>query len=79
MQSSIGAGTKQQSRDTETELRGIEASVGACVTVPLYTHTLGEERGQAVKHGSFCVADADTDMSEVSCASGQRSNLKSLK
>ncbi len=75
MQSSIGAGTKQQSRDTETELRGIEASVGACVTVPLYTHTLGEE----VKHGSFCVADADTDMSEVSCASGQRSNLKSLK
>jgi hypothetical protein len=32
------------------------------------------ERGQAVKHGSFCFADADADMSEVSCASGQRRN-----
>ena len=39
----------------------------------------GGERGQAVKRGSFCCADADADMSEVSCASGQRSNLKSLK
>ena len=32
------------------------------------------ERGQAAKHGSFCFADADADMSEVSCASGQRKN-----
>ena len=32
----------------------------------------GGERGQAVKHGSFCFADADPDMSEVSCASCQR-------
>jgi hypothetical protein len=39
MQSSIGAGTKPKGRDTETEFRGKEASVGACVTVPLYTHT----------------------------------------
>jgi hypothetical protein len=34
----------------------------------------GGERGQAVKHGSFCFADADAEMSEVSCASGQRKN-----
>ena len=34
----------------------------------------GGERGEAVKHGSFWFADADADMSEVSCASGQRKN-----
>ena len=37
----------------------------------------GGERGQtvtSVKYGSFCFADADTDMSEVSSASGQRKN-----
>ncbi len=34
-----GAGTQRQIRDTETELRDKEASVGACVTVPLDTHT----------------------------------------
>jgi hypothetical protein len=37
----------------------------------------GGERGQAVtsvKHGSFGFADADADMSEVSCASGQWKN-----
>ena len=38
----------------------------------------GGERGQAVKRGSFCCADADADMSEVSCASGQAEEL-SLK
>ena len=38
----------------------------------------GGERGQAVKRGSVCCADADADMSEVSCASGQAEEL-SLK
>jgi len=38
----------------------------------------GGERGQAVKRGSFCCVDADADMSEVSCASGQAEEL-SLK
>ena len=35
----------------------------------------GGERGQAVKHGGFCFADADADMSEVSCASGPAEEL----
>ena len=38
----------------------------------------GGERGQAVtsvKHCSFCFADADADMSEVSCASGPAEEL----
>ena len=37
----------------------------------------GGEWGQvvtSVKHGSFCFAEADADMSEVSYASGQRKN-----
>ena len=38
----------------------------------------GGEQGQAVKRGSFCCADADADMSEVSCASGHAEEL-SLK
>jgi hypothetical protein len=43
-----------------------------------FTHTRGTEQAQTVKHGSCCFADADTDMSVVSCASGPAEEL-SLK
>jgi hypothetical protein len=36
----------------------------------------GEERGQTVKHGSFCFADADADMSKVSIRSAEELSLK---